>query len=166
MSAIAPLCFSVPVQFEITEHPRDAVAGWIQRASLRSEDFLFPSRIHQSPHLSTRQYARTADHWVCVIGLDPIAYGTHTMRRTKSILDLSPHEKPAGPCNSAMRLSEQRARARPSLYQAQGDDGLEIIRCRAAALCGIELAHTFSVRAAAREVFPPPSKSVCSPQAY
>jgi hypothetical protein len=92
MSAIAPLCFSVPVQFEITEHPRDAVAGWIQRASLRSEDFLFPSRMHQSPHLSTRQYARTADHWVCVIGLDPIAYGTH-MRRTKSILDLSNRTK-------------------------------------------------------------------------
>lgn len=47
-----------PVQFEITEQTQDALAAWIRRASLRSEDFLFPSRMHESPHLSTRQYAR------------------------------------------------------------------------------------------------------------
>jgi len=50
-----------PVQFEITETTRDAVAAWINRAALRSEDFLFPSRVHASPHLSTRQYARILD---------------------------------------------------------------------------------------------------------
>jgi integrase len=75
-----------PVQFEITEQTRDAVAGWIGRASLRPEDFLFPSRVHESPHLSTRQYARIVDGWVRDIGLDPAAYGTHTMRRTKASL--------------------------------------------------------------------------------
>lgn len=32
-----------PVQFEITEPTRDAVAAWIGRARLRAEDFLFPS---------------------------------------------------------------------------------------------------------------------------
>ena len=46
-----------PVQFEITETTRDAIATWIARATLRTEDFLFPSRVHASPHLSTRQYA-------------------------------------------------------------------------------------------------------------
>ena len=40
-----------PVQFEITERPRDALANWIKRAGLKSDDFLFPSRIHGSPHL-------------------------------------------------------------------------------------------------------------------
>jgi len=75
-----------PVQFEITEQTRDAVAAWIRRASLRSEDFLFPSRAHGSPHLSTRQYARILDGWVREIGLDSAAYGTHTMRRTKASL--------------------------------------------------------------------------------
>src|SRR5918994_7649253 len=45
------------VQFEITESTREAIANWITRASLRSEDYLFPSRLHGSPHLSTRQYA-------------------------------------------------------------------------------------------------------------
>jgi integrase len=39
-----------------------------------------------SPHLSTRQYARIVEAWVTEIGLDPGAYGTHTMRRTKASL--------------------------------------------------------------------------------
>lgn len=75
-----------PVQFEITESTRDSVTAWIQKAGLRSEDFLFPSRLHASPHVSTRQYARIVHGWVAAIGLDDCAYGTHTMRRTKASL--------------------------------------------------------------------------------
>jgi integrase len=73
-----------PVQFEITEKTREALAGWIDRAKLKPEDFLFPSRLHGSPHLSTRQYARVVDRWVREVGLDAAAYGTHTLRRTKA----------------------------------------------------------------------------------
>ncbi len=68
-----------PVQFEITEQTRTALETWIHRALLRSEDYLFPSRLHASEHLSTRQYARIVEAWVKVIGLDPAMYGTHTM---------------------------------------------------------------------------------------
>lgn len=75
-----------PVQFEITEQTRDALANWIKQAQLKSDDYLFNSRIHQSPHLYTRQYERIVEHWVQSIGLDPAAYGTHTMRRTKATL--------------------------------------------------------------------------------
>ena len=75
-----------PVQFEITEPTRDAIAKWISCASLRSEDHLFLSRLHGSPHLSTRQYARIVTRWVREIGLDPASYGTHTLRRTKASL--------------------------------------------------------------------------------
>lgn len=74
------------MQFEITDQTREAVMQWINRASLRLEDFLFPSRLHDSHHLSTRQYARIFDGWVKEIGLDPAAYGTHTLRRTKASL--------------------------------------------------------------------------------
>ena len=73
-----------PVQFEITEQTRSARAAWIHQAQLRSEDCLFPSRLHTSDHLSTRQYARIVKGWVKAIGLDPAMYGTHTMRRTKA----------------------------------------------------------------------------------
>ncbi|MGZ8984421.1 MAG: tyrosine-type recombinase/integrase [Methylotenera sp.] len=75
-----------PVQFEITEQTRNSVAEWLRLADLKSDSFLFPSRIHDSPHLSTRQYARIANDWVTEIGLDPTSYGTHTMRRTKASL--------------------------------------------------------------------------------
>ena len=75
---------SRPVQFEITEPTRDAVAAWIKTAALQSGDFLFPSRIHASPLLGTRQYSRIVDAWVKSIGLDASNYGTHSMRRTKA----------------------------------------------------------------------------------
>ena len=75
-----------PVQFEIAEQTRRAVTDRIRRAGLRFDDYLFPSRVHGSPHLSTRQYARIVDGWVREIGLDPAAYGTHTLRRTKASL--------------------------------------------------------------------------------
>ncbi|WP_322095630.1 tyrosine-type recombinase/integrase [Paraburkholderia bannensis] len=75
-----------PVQFEITEQTRASVEAWIRAEALASSDYLFPSRIHGSPHLSTRQYARLVHRWIRAIGLDDTAYGTHTMRRTKASL--------------------------------------------------------------------------------
>lgn len=75
-----------PVQFEITDQTRDAVGSWIAKAELKADGFLFPSRIASSPHLTTRQYARLLGEWVKSIGLDPAAYGTHSLRRTKATL--------------------------------------------------------------------------------
>jgi integrase len=77
---------SRPVQFELTEATRSAVADWMKLQNLHSEDYLFPSRIHNSPHLGTRQYARIVQGWVKHVGLDPCAYGTHSIRRTKATL--------------------------------------------------------------------------------
>jgi integrase len=71
-----------PVQFEITEQTRIAVQAWISRQGQKEADFLFPSRLHSKPHMSTRQYGRIVDRWVTSIGLDPKRYGTHSMRRT------------------------------------------------------------------------------------
>ena len=77
---------SLPVQFEITPPTRDAVNEWIKEAALTNDDYLFPSRVHASPHLGTRQYARILESWIEEIGLDPTSYGTHTIRRTKASL--------------------------------------------------------------------------------
>jgi integrase len=71
------------VQFEITPATRQSLEGWIKKAGLRPEDYLFPSRLHESPHIGTRQYARMLHGWVQDIGLDPTEYGTHSMRRSK-----------------------------------------------------------------------------------
>jgi integrase len=74
------------VQFEITAATRDALLAWIWKAGLKSKDFLFPSRLHESPHLGTRQYARILGHWVDELGLDRTEDRTHSMRRTKATL--------------------------------------------------------------------------------
>ncbi len=75
-----------PVRFEITPRTRSSIEGWIEAAELSSSRFLFPSRMHGSLHLSTRQYARIVESWVAGIGLDPASYGTHSLRRTKATL--------------------------------------------------------------------------------
>ncbi|MGP9804377.1 tyrosine-type recombinase/integrase [Paracoccus sp. NSM] len=72
-----------PVRFEITETTRVSLERWIGDAEMIGREFLWPSRIHGSPHLSTRQYARIVRGWVTSLGLEPSAYGTHSMRRTK-----------------------------------------------------------------------------------
>lgn len=75
-----------PVRFEITARTRKSVEQWIVAANIGEDAYLFPSRLRRSPHLSTRQYARIVDGWVSSIGLDPTAYGTHSLRRTKATL--------------------------------------------------------------------------------
>jgi len=75
-----------PVRFELTDPTRVAIAAWIAKASLTSGSYLFPSRQHESLHLSVRQYARIVKRWVGLIGGNPQEYGTHSLRRTKATL--------------------------------------------------------------------------------
>jgi integrase len=75
-----------PVPFELTDPTREALAVWLAKRGLRSSDWLFPSRSHVGEHITTRQYGRLVDYWVALTGLDPAAYGTHSLRRTKVAL--------------------------------------------------------------------------------
>ncbi len=75
-----------PVKFELTDQTREAVEAWIAKAQLTSGQFLFPSRMRQSPPISTRQYARIVKKWMTLAGLAPGNYGTHTLRRTQATL--------------------------------------------------------------------------------
>jgi integrase len=79
-----------PIQFEITEQTRDSVVAWIRHVGLHATDFLFPSRIHGSPNLSTRQYARLVHRWIASIGLDDTAYGTPHKAEIFLITDRGP----------------------------------------------------------------------------
>ncbi len=72
-----------PVQFEITEGTRASLSKWIDCPEMRGSEYLWPGRFHDRPHISTRQYGRMLKEWVASIGLEPSAYGTHSMRRTK-----------------------------------------------------------------------------------
>ena len=75
-----------PVQFEVSENTRDSIWKWVCRPEMLGCTFLFLSRFHHRPHISTRQYARLVRDWVAAIGLDPSGYGTHSLRRTKAAL--------------------------------------------------------------------------------
>jgi integrase len=72
-----------PVQFEVTEQTRRSLAEWLESRATADAEWIFPSRSNREAHFTTRQYARLLKRWVTLIGLDPAAYCTHSMRRTK-----------------------------------------------------------------------------------
>jgi integrase len=73
-----------PVQFEVMADARASLLAWLERRGGTLNDYVFPSRIDHSGHLSTRQYARLVDEWVVGVGLRREEYGTHSLRRTKA----------------------------------------------------------------------------------
>jgi len=75
-----------PVQFEITKQTKDTLNEWIKAAKLGYHDFLFPCQFNPNDHIKPRQYARIVKSWAEMAGLDPAAYGTHSLRRTKPTL--------------------------------------------------------------------------------
>jgi integrase len=72
-----------PVQFELSENTREAVIAWVRSPEMIGCRFNFPSRFHDRPHISTRQYGRLIRDWVTAIRLEPSGYGTHSLRRTE-----------------------------------------------------------------------------------
>ena len=73
-----------PVQFELLGPTRSSLLAWLERRGGSLDDFVFPSRVDHSNHISTRQYARLVDDWVTGIGLRRKDFGTHSLRRTKA----------------------------------------------------------------------------------
>lgn len=63
---------------------RASLLAWLECRSGAVDDFVFPSRIDQTDHISTRQYARLVDEWETGIGLRSEGYGTRSLRRTKT----------------------------------------------------------------------------------
>ncbi len=74
------------VQFEITDHTRQALDKWIKLSTKSDDEFLFTGRRSPTAPITTRQYARLVAGWVSSIGLNAEAYGTHSLRRTKVAL--------------------------------------------------------------------------------
>jgi integrase len=75
-----------PVRFELTEQTRQAIDDYIRLARKRPGEFLFVGRRGQGQCMTTRQYARLVSEWIASIGLDPLLFGTHSLRRTKATL--------------------------------------------------------------------------------
>jgi integrase len=77
---------SRPVRFELTEVTRQALDDYLRTSGRNPGQCLSPGRRGPDQHLTTRQYARLVSEWVSGIGLDPLKFATHSMRRTKPTL--------------------------------------------------------------------------------
>jgi len=75
-----------PVRFELTKQTRQAIDDYLRVTSRRAGQFLFAGRRGPESGLTTRQYARLVGEWIASIGLDPLKFGTHSLRRTKATL--------------------------------------------------------------------------------
>ena len=74
-----------PVQFEIMEQTRVSLQEWLNARQMDRGPYVFPSRVHNQPHLTARQYARIVHGWIEGAGLDSSAYGTHSRCRAPSV---------------------------------------------------------------------------------
>ena len=70
----------------LTEQTRQAIDEHLRIAGRRPGQFLFAGRRGVDSGLTTRQYARLVGQWIGSIGLDPLKFGTHSLRRTKATL--------------------------------------------------------------------------------
>ena len=73
-----------PVQFEITEQTRASMQDCLQARPTDRGPYIFPSRVHNQPHVTARQYARIVRGWIEGAGMDSRAYGTHSVRCAKA----------------------------------------------------------------------------------
>ena len=74
------------VQFDISAATRALLEQWVAEKKLRPGSYLFASRINNSPHVSSRQYARIVAEWISLIGLDPKDYSAQSLRRSKPMM--------------------------------------------------------------------------------
>ena len=68
---------SRPFQFEISQPTRDAVTTWIKEATLANDDFLFLSRVHESPHKGIIDLSPYQENSCCAIALRAQQVGKH-----------------------------------------------------------------------------------------
>ena len=89
----------------------------------KSGGFLFSGRGNPLHALTTRQYARLVGEWIASIWLDPLMYGTHSLRRTKATLIY----RRTGNLRAVMLLlGHQKIESTVRYLRIEVDDALEI----------------------------------------
>jgi integrase len=68
------------------EHTRQALDDYLKVTPKQTGEYLFTGRRGAGLSLTARQYARLVPEWIASIGLDPLQFGTHSLRRTKASL--------------------------------------------------------------------------------
>ncbi len=78
------------VRCTLSKQTRSVLESWINSSAKKPSDHLFTARTkgHSKP-LTARQLSRLVKTWAAGIGLDPRAYGTGSLRRTRATHILS-----------------------------------------------------------------------------
>jgi len=113
-----------PVRFELTEQTRQSVDEYLHSSGRVPAQFLFPGRGGSGRHLTTRQYARLVARWVSSIGLDPLKFATHSMRRTKVTLI---YRRTGNLRAAQLLLGHTRIESTVRYLGVEVDDALEIV---------------------------------------
>ena len=78
------------VRYTLSKETRSVLESWINSAAKKPRDHLFTARTKgQSKPLTARQLSRLVKTWTAGISLDPGAYGTESLRRTRATHILS-----------------------------------------------------------------------------
>jgi integrase len=131
-----------PVRFELTEVTRQALDDYLRASGRKLGQCLFPGRGGLDRHLTTRQYARLVAEWVSGIGLDPLKYATHSMRRTKATLI---YRRTGNPGAVQLLLDHTRIESTVRYLGVEIDDALAIAEPVAVLGEGRMVAHTTRV---------------------
>lgn len=111
-----------PVRFELTEVTRQALDEYLRGRGRKPGEYLFPGRSGTEHPLTTRQYARLVAGWVSEIGLDPLKFATHSMRRTKVTLIY----RRTGNLRAAQLLLDSKIESTVRYLGVEIDDALDI----------------------------------------
>ncbi len=78
------------VRCTLSKETRNVLESWISSSAKKPRDHLFTALTKGPPKpLSTRQLNRLVKTWAAGVGLDPVAYGTESLRRTRAMYILS-----------------------------------------------------------------------------
>jgi len=78
------------VHCTLSKETQSVLESWINSSAMKPRDYLFtPSTNGHATPLSARQLIRLVKSWAAGIGLEPRAYGTESLRRTRATHILS-----------------------------------------------------------------------------
>ncbi len=73
----------------LSKETRNVLKRWISSSAKKPRDHLFTALTKGPSPLTTRQLNRLVKAWAAGVGLDPVAYGTESLRRTRAMYILS-----------------------------------------------------------------------------
>ena len=85
---------AAPCAVRVTQATREAAQKWIKQAGLKSEDFVFRSRIHDSPHLGTLAVRPNPRRLGRGTWTRPCGLGDALDAANQGDVDLSVHQEP------------------------------------------------------------------------